>query len=199
MARLAIFIDGAYLDRLATNRYNSRIDFSLLPSVITSMVQAETMQPLELLRTYYYDAMPYISGRARQGESERQAAKARFFGALRLLPKIQVREGWVAYRGNDSRGEPIFQQKQVDVLLGLDIALHSAKQLITHMVLIAGDSDLAPAVEAAKTEGVIVWLLHGGEQRESGESTVSRSLLNVADVHFEMDQNFMNQVQRRRQ
>ena len=32
---------------------------------------------------------------------------------------------------------------------------------ITHLALSSGDSDLLPAVEAAKREGVVVWPVHG--------------------------------------
>ncbi len=198
MARLGIFVDGAYLDRLATGNFNKRVDFTLLPSVLTELISAQTAEPLELMRTYYYDALPFASNNPRPEESQRQMAKARFFSTLRMLPKFQVREGWVAYRGQDASGHPIFQQKQVDVLLGLDIALLSAKKLITHMALVAGDSDLAPAIEAAKNEGVVVWLFHGGDADGSTQPSVARSLLEVADMRQEIDREFMDRVARRR-
>ena len=84
-------------------------------------------------------------------------------------------------------------------MLGLDIALLSAKRLITHMAIIAGDSDLAPAVVEAQREGVIVWLFHGGMEPTSGISSVSSSLIEQVDMRQQINQDFMNKVQRRRQ
>ena len=64
------------------------------------------------------------------------------------------------YRGTDAQGRPIFQQKRVDLMIGLDIAGLAAKKRITHAAVFSGDSDLLPAVEEAQREGIAVWLVH---------------------------------------
>ena len=87
-------------------------------------------------------------------------------------------------------GHPTFQQKRVDLLLGLDIALLSAKQQITHMALLAGDGDFHPAVKVAKQEGVSFWLFHGPR------GTYSRELWQEADERIEFDTAFMKAVRR---
>lgn len=61
----------------------------------------------------------------------------------------------------DQAGNPIFEQKRVDIMLGVDLALLSGKSQITHAALVAGDSDFLPAVVAAKDEGVLIHLYHG--------------------------------------
>ena len=121
-----------------------------------------------------------------------------FFDFLRNQPRFVVREGWVAFRGRDRRGRPFYQQKQVDMLLGLDIALLSAKRQISHMAIISGDSDLTPAIEVARDEGVTVWLFHGPRVKETNQSSVARSLLQSVDMRYEIDQEFMNGVERQR-
>ena len=50
-------------------------------------------------------------------------------------------------------------------MLGLDMALLAAKRQISDVVLFSGDSDLLPAVEAVKFEGVLFRLYHGTVQR----------------------------------
>ena len=87
-------------------------------------------------------------------------------------------------------GRPTFQQKRVDLLLGLDIALLSARQRVTHMALLAGDADLHPAVTVAKQEGVSFWLLHGPR------GTYSRELWREADERVEIDTAFVDTIRR---
>lgn len=62
-----------------------------------------------------------------------------------------LREGRLKLQGVDHRGVPIFQQKRVDLMMGLDIARLAAKGQVTHTALLSGDSDLIPAVEAARS------------------------------------------------
>jgi uncharacterized LabA/DUF88 family protein len=50
-------------------------------------------------------------------------------------------------------------------MLGLDMALLATKRQISDVVLFSGDSDLLPAVEAVKSEGVLFRLYHGSTQR----------------------------------
>ncbi len=95
------------------------------------------------------------------------------------------------YRGDDSNGRPIFQQKRVDLMIGLDIALLAAKNRITHAAVLSGDSDLLPAVEAAKGEGVSVWLVHGPR------STFADELWSAADDRIAIEE-FVDKVARSR-
>ena len=55
----------------------------------------------------------------------------------------------------------MFEQKRVDILLGVDLVLLAAKQSISEAILVAGDSDFIPAVTIAKSEGILVKLYHG--------------------------------------
>jgi uncharacterized LabA/DUF88 family protein len=97
------------------------------------------------------------------------------------------------YRGNNASGQPIFQQKRVDLLLGLDFALLAGKHQIGHAAILSGDSDLIPAVEVAKVEGVCVWLFHGPTQSKvSGTPTYARELWDVADERIELTQSFID-------
>lgn len=199
MARLAIFIDGGYFDHLAEHEFQRRVDFRRLTEEIVALVASRTPEPVDLLRVYYYNCLPYQSNPPTQEEAQRYAQKRQFFEALKRLDRFTVREGRLARRGTDASGKPIFEQKRTDLLLGLDFALLSGKRQITHAAIVAGDSDLLPAFSAAKQEGISVWLVHGPRSSShSGESTYAQELWMEADMRFEITTEFMKRVERSR-
>jgi uncharacterized LabA/DUF88 family protein len=153
MSRIAIFIDGAYLGFVLKSEYNmAKVDYGAL---------AEKMAGgLDILRTYYYDCPPFQSSNPTVQERERFSRAQKFFTALDRLPRYEVRLGRLAKRV-DSSGQTFFEQKRVDIMLGVDMALLCGKGQITHAAILAGDSDFIPAVVAAKSQGVLVSLFHG--------------------------------------
>lgn len=154
MGQTAIFVDGGYFDRVSRDCGSPRIDFGKLAT--------ELARPDDLLRTYYYHCLPYMSPVPTPEEEERFAGKQRFFSALNRLNRFEVREGKLEYRGTDRESSrPIFEQKRVDIFLGVDLVLLAVKQRIHRAILITGDSDFLPAIRAAKNEGVVVHLFHG--------------------------------------
>ena len=149
-----MFIDGAYLDFLLRDEFKlAKIRYDALAAMMA--------QGSEILRTYYYNCPPYQSSAPTADERDRFARAQRFYTYLERLPRYEVRLGRLALRGCNQAGEPIFEQKRVDLMLGVDLALLSGKGQITDAALLAGDSDLIPAVVAAKSQGVVVHLFHG--------------------------------------
>jgi uncharacterized LabA/DUF88 family protein len=183
MSRVAIFVDGAYLDFMLRDEFiGARIDYSLLSRSLSCN--------LDILRTYYYHCLPYQGSPPTLEESERFAKAESFFNSLRRLPRYEVRLGKIAFRGTSLEGKPLFVQKRVDILLGVDLVLLSAKHMITHAALIAGDSDFLPAVEAAKNEGVVVHLHHGTKYPPH------RDLWDTADERTPITQEVINSILR---
>jgi len=196
MAKLAIFMDGGYVDKLAEEEFQMRVDYQKLVDRLVTVVSSKTHEPVDLFRTYYYHCLPFQSSVPTPEEQTRYSQKRKFFEALRNLPRFTVREGRLA-RVFDESGHPIFQQKRVDLLLGLELALLSGKHQITHAAIIAGDSDLLPAFEVAKQEGVSVWIFHGPRRsRKEGRPTFADELRLAADERLEIDASFMQQVRR---
>lgn len=117
----------------------------------------------------------------------------RFITSLNYIPRFQVRLGRLVYRGNDASGKPIFIQKRIDTLIGVDMAILAGKGRVTHMALLSGDADLIPAVEAAKGEGVILTLWHGG--LNTGDSP-ARELFEMADERKEITQQLIQSILR---
>lgn len=80
---------------------------------------------------------------------------------MESLPRYTVKLGKLLYRGLDKNtNKPIFNQKGVDVLLSIEMVTLAARNQITDAILIAGDSDFIPAVQAVKDLGVTVTLYH---------------------------------------
>lgn len=195
MARLAIFIDGGYLDALARDEFSVWVDYKKFVEQIALTVVSKTPNSVDLLRTYYYHCLPYQSNPPTEEEARRYGSKHRFFAGLRRLDRFTVREGRLAFRGLDAQSKPIFQQKGIDLLLGLDFALLSGKRQITHAAVVSGDSDLVPAFEVARQEGISVWLFHGPPRSKlTGSSTYAEELWLAADERIELDQTFMDRV-----
>lgn len=174
--RTAIFIDGAYLDFLQKEVFgNVHLDLKKLPAKLAG--------EKEILRTYYYHCLPYQSSPPTPDEQRRFSGAQKFYNALSTFDRFQARLGVLALRGYDAKGEPIFVQKKVDILMGVDLALLSGKQQISEAILLAGDSDFIPAVEAAKSEGVLVKLYHG--------VNVHKELWSCADERTLLDEIFI--------
>ena len=158
MYRVAVFIDGGYLDKeLDSKRQGYRIDFGKL---VKNIVQ-QTGSDKEIIRVYYYHCLPYQDNPPTQEQSQKFGGAQRFFRALQRTSRFEVRLGRLAYRGVDENGVAIHEQKRVDLMLGLDLMALSAKHIIDEVILVAGDSDFVPAVNAAKKEGLVVYLVHG--------------------------------------
>ena len=95
--RVAIFVDGAYLDYLLKEEFGTvRIDYRALSERMAG--------DSDILRTYYYHCPPYQGNPPTQDERERYSTQRKFFDTLDRLPRYMVRLGRLAYRGVDDRG-----------------------------------------------------------------------------------------------
>lgn len=184
-SRLSIFIDGGHYNAL--QRYHLT-NFNFLYFV--QEIQKHLPQPADLLHIFYYDCLPYTSTDSSPEELEALYKRRSYFNFLRSQPAVRVREGTVVKRTLED-GRVVFQQKRVDLLLGLDIAEECSKKLMTHLALIAGDADFVPAVEFASHKGVQVWLIHGPRELHSD------ALWSAADGRIEVDEVFARKVSKR--
>jgi len=191
MARLGIFIDGAYLDFLCDGEFGRRVDLAGFTEQIRLVVEQKSPESVDILRTFYYHCLPYQGNPPTQDEAQRMARSRNFFATLDRLPRFTVRQGRLVPRGRDSSGNRVFEQKRVDLLLGLDFAMLSSKHQVSHLVLVAGDADFVPALKFARDEGVLVWLFHGPKISSKGSSTYADELWLDADERFEISEAFL--------
>jgi NYN domain len=139
VGRHAVLVDAGYLyasvGQLVLGR-TSRREFRIAaePLIGALLARADRTTPGELLRMYWYDAardrVPTVD--------QRQIA---------ALPHVKVRLGNLNSAG---------QQKGVDAQLRQDLEVLARHRAVTDVVLIAGDEDMVPAVEAAQAYGVRV-------------------------------------------
>ena len=140
-ARYAIMVDVGYIYAAAgellfntSSRREFRVDADKLIGELAQHARSKVRG--ELLRVYWYDA------------------------ARDRVPTIDQRViaqmAWVKLRlGNlNARG----QQKGVDAQIRADMEALARHRAITDAILIAGDEDMVPAVEAAQAYGVLVHL-----------------------------------------
>jgi uncharacterized LabA/DUF88 family protein len=98
------------------------------------------------------------------------------------VQRFQFRQGRLRKTGVGT-----FEQKRIDVVLGIDMVRLCSKKQIDLAILIAGDSDLVPAAEACKEEGAIVRLYYS-------KTSISDELLNVCDERYEIDKALVDKM-----
>jgi uncharacterized LabA/DUF88 family protein len=141
LARYAIMIDVGYIYAAAGellfsvgSRREYRVDTDKLIQALSR--HADGLVRGELLRVYWYDAardrVPTIDQRV-----------------IAQMARVKLRLGNLNARG---------QQKGVDAQIRADMEALARHRAITDAVLVAGDEDMVPAVEAAQAYGVRVHL-----------------------------------------
>jgi uncharacterized LabA/DUF88 family protein len=141
LARYAIMVDVGYIYAAAgellfgsASRREYRVDTDKLIQTLTRHADGQLRG--ELLRVYWYDAardrVPTIDQRV-----------------IAQMPWVKLRLGNLNARG---------QQKGVDAQIRADMEALARHRAITDAVLVAGDEDMVPAVEAAQAFGVRVHL-----------------------------------------
>ncbi|MBE2922057.1 NYN domain-containing protein [Anoxybacillus flavithermus] len=184
-SRIALFIDGGYLDNVLKWHGKAKIDYSKLAAAMAN--------DHLLLRTYYYHCLSYQSPNPSSEEKEYFSNAQSFFKRLNRLESFTVREGKLAFRGIDDRGFPVFEQKRVDVMLATDLVMHSTKKLITHAALLTGDSDFLPALQIAQSEGAHITLYYSDE---SDDIRPHDELLDIVDDRRLINKDFIHSIKR---
>lgn len=162
--RCALFIDGAYLEKLLREEHGGLpIDLEKLSDWLVEVVRAETPGiPIAHLRSYYYHALPWEPHEgATEEERQRVQNKRSFFHRIEHLNRFEVRLGRTQRFYDDNSSAYRYEQKGVDVLLSVDLVSLAARGDIQYAVLVAPDADFVPAVKAAKNNGTVVFLAAG--------------------------------------
>ncbi|GAA3831184.1 NYN domain-containing protein [Sphaerisporangium flaviroseum] len=140
-AKYAVLVDVGYLYAAAGEVIlgaKERKEYRVAADELIQALKKHAMEriPGELLRVYWYDAardrVPTVDQRV-----------------IAQLPWVKVRLGNLNARG---------QQKGVDAQIRSDLEALARHHAVSDTVLIAGDEDMVPAVEAAQTFGVRIHL-----------------------------------------
>ncbi len=202
----AIMVDAGWMTKvlqmkLGLKRYLTADE---MYQAITSVLQADEL----LYRLYYYDSAPF-DGIKTNPISKRETdfsmssvcvGRSNFFSQFVQLPCVALRLGTLNFRGwtlapaferrlieehktpveisaNDIRAN--FEQKGVDMRIGIDIASLAYKRFVHRIILFSGDTDMIPAMKLARTEGVQLVVIRIG-------SSLSENILRHADLCREL-------------
>lgn len=169
MNTAVVLIDGGYL---RATRRGTAVSARHVKSIVTeihSIVEAKLCsngERLRWIRSYFYDTDPF-EGTLRQPDGKildlshsfGARNQRRLLSELRYEDQVSVRSGVIRFRAWESVNgvyRPIFQQKGVDMKIGLDIAWLATKKIADIIVLVTADSDFVSPMKLARREGAIV-------------------------------------------
>lgn len=169
MDRVALLIDGGHLRVLckkAHHTYN--------PDYVERIAHACVEASEQLIRVLYYDCAPY-NGDVRlpvSGNTKTFEAPDTWLRTLAKKDYFAVRRGVLKFRGwkpktfpappappTDEHFTPDFEQKGVDMRIGLDVATFSETKAVSRLILITNDTDCAPAMKHARKAGLQIVLM----------------------------------------
>lgn len=155
-----LLIDGGYT-RACAGKSKKTYDNDFIENLSKKCIVKEE----NLLRVLYYDA-PKYKGKAKlpvSGNSHNFHSNDAWLTDLAKRNKFAVRKGNLGFRGwkpkstpisgkalTDNDFIPIFEQKGVDMRIGLDIASYSHDGLVDRLILISGDTDMVAAMKHAR-------------------------------------------------
>lgn len=191
MKRVALLIDGGHVRALAKH---AKRPFN--PSVIEKLALSCIAADEELLRILYYDCAPYsgalklpVSGAVKEVKGD-----DRWLKELAARNLFAVRLGVLKFRGFSPRHTPIqpdrlsdddfvarYEQKGVDMRIGLDIATFAATHAVDRVILVSGDTDCVPAMKHARIAGLQVVLIELPKQRTAAELAWHSDILRVVE------------------
>lgn len=168
--KTVLLVDGGYLRACSKSAglvYDNAFIEKFCPHCFTADEYA--------FRYYYYDAAQF-RGRVKLPVSGNQTAFSssdQWLNDLAELERFAVRRGTVGFRGwqpkviplqpaaplTDADFKPIFEQKGVDMRIGLDIATFSEVGAVDRILLVSGDTDMIPAMKHARKAGLEIGII----------------------------------------
>jgi uncharacterized LabA/DUF88 family protein len=169
--RVMVFIDGSNLYHSLKNIF-SRTDLDI------GKFSRKLLGRRDLIRIYYYNAKVGL-----KEEPERYRHQQTFFAGVNAIPYSELRLGRLVYTNWPS--VPPYE-KGIDVQLTTDMLTHSFKNNYDVAILVAGDSDFAPALQSVKDNGKHV------EVALFGRAGTSQQLRKVSDRVITINSRFLH-------
>ena len=125
-------------------------------------------------KIFYYDCPVYQKNNEAEVDfKERKSIQQREFNELRTIDGFHVYEGTTKGRGRKVR------QKQVDIMIAVQMLMHTIRKNMSKCTLIAGDLDFKPLIDALVQEGMFVTIW-------SEEKSVSKDLIYASDARRDL-------------
>lgn len=180
MPKIAILVDGGFFSKAVGQAL--RVRWPLADVIYRNALLLKAADE-ELLRIFYYDSRPYRGKQTNPvsqqvidfGTSPAAIARDRFLQELGQMDYVALRcgevkaRGWIlkeGYVNSLSVGTPraptaadyevVFEQKGVDMRIGIDVATLALNRHVDRIVIASNDTDLIPAFKLARRHGVQV-------------------------------------------
>ena len=170
MSKIAILIDGGHL-RARAKKVGLTYDVEFIGKLALQCGRCtENIQ-----RILYYDCAPYTGSPKLpvSGNKEQFRGSDQWLKDLSRCDLFAVRLGILKFRGwvpkkipiesaaklTDSDFKPNFEQKGVDMRIGLDMANYASNRSVDLIALMTNDTDCIPAMKYARRSGLRVTLL----------------------------------------
>jgi uncharacterized LabA/DUF88 family protein len=163
-----VFVDGNYLRRAHRDMIQSFFGVDGELDIRHIKLQANAT------RVYVYDAIDDALG-AGETTAQREQRVGRFES---IVSQVRSLEGYHFRPGSVKKGKRR-EQKEVDVLLAVDMMTFGLTERIRKAVLISGDLDFRPAVEELVRHGITVHVWYT-------RTSFSDGLVEAADLGWEM-------------
>ena len=169
LKRVAVLIDGGHL-RIAAQ--TARVKYE--PDLIEKVAVACVANGEDLFRAFYYDC-PLFNGTRKlpvSGADQVFRGDNEWLNVLASKELFAIRLGTLKFRGYkpkkskflgrplaDADFKPDFEQKGVDMRIGLDIANFCVTKAVDRIVLITNDTDCVPAMKYGRRAELQVVLM----------------------------------------
>ncbi len=162
-----LFIDAGYIKKcleIFGNKYfknsNICIDYEKIASGFEKI--------------FYYDCPVYKKDDETEDDfKKRKSIQESEFNELRTIDGCHVYEGTTKGSGRKVR------QKQVDIMIAVQMLMHTIRKNMSKCTLIAGDLDFKPLIDALVQEGMFVTIW-------SEEKSVSKDLIYASDARRDL-------------
>jgi uncharacterized LabA/DUF88 family protein len=164
-SKIVVLIDGGHLRALANKAKKTYV-----PDFIEKFAHSCKSADEDLFRILYYDCAPYVGIQKLpvSGTDYQFQGSDKWLHELSHKDLFAVRKGVLKFRGfkpkktpvtsaaqlSDADFEPLFEQKGVDMRIGLDIAAYAGNHSVDRIVLISNDTDCVPALKYARKAGL---------------------------------------------
>jgi uncharacterized LabA/DUF88 family protein len=186
MKKTALLIDGGWFSKGLGKILHLPNGWPSAAQVIKN-AQSILENQEELFRIFYYDCEPFDRQVTNPVDGSKvdyklmpaYAARKQFFFDLGQTGFVALRRGELKARGWEFSGSyrktliaggaaatptakdvyPNFEQKGVDMRIGIDVATLALKKIVERIILFSGDTDMIPAMKLARREGLQVFVV----------------------------------------
>lgn len=171
MKKVAILIDGGCL-RVAVRKAEKQYT----PEYVEKIAKLCKQSDEEIFRILYYDCRPF-EGNIRlpiSGTTIQKTANNAWLSDLAKKPLFATRIGVIKFRGfqvkyapgaipnrplTDADFDEKYEQKGVDMRIGLDMAIFANNKSVDRVTLISNDTDCIPAMKHVRRSGIQMSLM----------------------------------------